>query len=279
MKKIIYSTLLLSLLSQLIFSQNVAQIVSNTLPHSNNKLSVDALLKNRSKNIATQEDKGWRIGIQFGNCGNSLKYNSGMQIANARFKQKNFRAPSINLAARYDFNKHWMIMSGVGFNAIGFGYSISENYSLLNTKNQASDIKTGFAALEFPVSLFYKFNLNCKNTRWIVEAGFVPTFIGKQNIDKNFSISNEGNSANYLKSQSISTSMGSVLLRYSVGREKVFRNGSILQVNLLFNVGLNTLATSTVYYTIDNQNYTHTFSNNGSSVGIKLAYFLKPLGK
>jgi hypothetical protein len=279
MKKIIYSTLLLTLLSQLIFSQNVAQIVSITLPHSNDKLSVDVLLNNRSKNVVTKEDKGWRIGIQFGNSGNISKFSGGMQTANARFNQNVFQAPNIDVVARYDFNKHWMLMTGVGFNDIGFGYSISENYSLAKTKIKSSDLKTDFVAMELPIAMFYKFKPNCKNNSWIIGAGFVPTITEKQSTDKEFSIINEGSSVNNISSHSVSNGEAAVLLRWSIAREKLFSNGSILQASFIVNMGYKTMATSTVNYTLDNQNYSHSFSNNGSSVGFRLAYFLKPLSK
>jgi len=41
-----------------------------------------------------------------------------MQTANARFNQNIFQAPNINVVARHDFNKHCMLMMGVGFNEL-----------------------------------------------------------------------------------------------------------------------------------------------------------------
>jgi hypothetical protein len=222
-----------------------------------------------------QEDKGFKLGLQFGNSSSNLKLTGGMENANGRFKQRNFGVPSINLVARYDFNKHWMIESGIGLNGIGFSFSISENYPLFNSKYKSSDIKTLFTAFEVPVMLFYKFNPNCKNSRWIVGAGFAPTLYEGKSDSQDFSLSSEGQSTNYLSSQSVSNGNGSLLLRYSVGREKVFKNGSLLQASLLMNIGFGTVATSTVNYTIENEKYSHSFANNGSSVAFRIAYLFK----
>ena len=225
--------------------------------------------------LSAQEKSGLHIGVEIGNCANSSKYSSGASIANARFNQQIFYAPNMNIVARYDFNKHWMAMSGIGFNAIGFGFSLSEDYKLVNRPKNISDNKNAFAAIEIPVTLHYKSNLNCKNSRWLLGAGIVPTFVGKQSVDNTYSISNEDNSTSYLTSQSNTNNDLGLILRYSVSREKVFNNGSILQASLLVNVGLNTIASSTVNYQVDKQNYTHTFSNKGGSVGLRVAYFFK----
>jgi hypothetical protein len=223
-----------------------------------------------------QTDKGFRVGLQFGNSANNLKLTGGMENANGRFKQKTFGAPAINLVARYDFDNHWMIESGVGLNAIGFSYSILENYSLVDfPKDKSSELKTIFAAFEVPLMAYYKFNPNCKNARWIVGAGAVPTLYEDKTSDQEFSFSNEGISTNRLNSQSVSSGGSSVVLRYSVGREKVFKNGSILQASALANIGLRKVASSTVSYNLDNENYSHTFSNNGSSVALRVAYLIR----
>jgi hypothetical protein len=226
-----------------------------------------------------QDNNVWRIGIQFGNSANISEYGGGQQVANARFKQNIFQAPNINLVARCDLNKQWMLVTGVGFNDIGFSYSISENYSFATTKIRTSNIKADFVAMELPFTIYYKLHKDCKNNSWILGAGFVATLTEKQTTDKAFKMCSEGNSCNYLSCRATSNGGTAVLLRWSVGREKTFRSGSILQASLLVNMGFTTLASSTVDYTIDNQKYTHIFLNSGSSVGLRLAYFLKPFGK
>lgn len=267
MKTLIFSTFVLVFLSSLAYGQDL----SNTLTES--------ALSSKVKNRTLPEDKVWRVGLQLGNCASNAKYSEGAQIANARFKQHSFGAPNINVVARYDVNTRWMLLTGFGLNAIGFGYSISENYSLINAEKKVSDIKTIFPTLEVPFSVFYKFKPNCKGAKWLIGAGMVPTLGSKQSIHQEYSISTEGSSANYLSSESVSHGGAYMLGRLSIGRERVYRNGSILQASLLFNMGFNTMATSTVHYTIDNHNYSHTFSNDGSSIGFRLAYFLKPFGK
>lgn len=267
MKTLIFSPFVVVLLSSLAYGQDL----NTTLPES--------AFTPKSKNRTLPEDKVWRVGIQLGNCASNAKYSGGAQVANARFSQRAFGAPNMNVVARYDVNTHWMLLTGFGLNAIGFGYSISENYSLLSAEKKISDIKTIFPTLEVPFSVFYKFKPNCKGAKWLIGAGMVPTLGAKQYIDQDYSISTEGSSTNYLSSESVSHGGAYMLGRLSIGREKVYRNGSILQASLLLNMGFNTMATSTVHYTLDNQTYSHTFTNDGSSIGFRLAYFLKPFGK
>lgn len=67
---------------------------------------------------SAQDDKVWRVEVQFGNSGNISKHSGGMQTANARFNQNISQAPNINVVARDDFNKHWILMTGFGFNEL-----------------------------------------------------------------------------------------------------------------------------------------------------------------
>ncbi|MBA3662626.1 MAG: outer membrane beta-barrel protein [Bacteroidetes bacterium] len=227
---------------------------------------------------AAQENKTWRIGVQWGAQGNCATYDGGMSEANARFNQNKFGSGALDLIGRYDLNQRWMIMSGLGFHSIGFDFGIAENYSLLNKDRKYSSVKSQFAAAEIPVMAFYKFNPNCKNARWLVGAGFAETFVSGQTLNKSVSQAGDGPSnVNYMSSTA--TSNGGVywMLRWSVAREKMYKNGSLLNASLMCNVGFATIAHATVNYTIDNQDYTHSFSNNGSFAGFRLTYFFKPL--
>jgi hypothetical protein len=224
--------------------------------------------------VAQIDETGWRLGLQLGISGNSADFSGGMENANGRFRQNDFAATNFGFAARYDFCRHLMIETGMGVSTFGFNYSIAENYSLVRDKNKVSSINTSFAALELPLDLYYKFNPNCRNVRWVLGAGIAPTFRAKQTIDADFSMTPEGRSSNYLVSTSDFYNTGFLLLRYSAGREKIFRNNSILRVSLLVTLGFSNIATSTVRYTLDNTQYSHTFKNNGSSVGFRVAYFL-----
>ncbi len=228
----------------------------------------------------SQEEKTWRLGLQIGSQANHSKYSGGMSDANARFHHNPYGSGSLNIIGRYDWNKHWMFMTGLGINSIGFEYAISENYSLLNkaqNQGQFTGVKSQFGVVEIPAMFFYKFNLNCKNARWLVGAGLAETFVGGQTINNSASKSNDGGSSvNYLSSTSVAHNGTYWFFRWSVGREKIYKSGGILNVSLLCNVGFNRIAESTVNYTIDNQNYNHSFINTGNFAGLRLSYFFKP---
>ena len=225
----------------------------------------------------SQEEKTWRLGIQFGSADNHSKFHSGDVNANARFHQNKWGSGALNIAGRYDANRRWMITAGLGIHSIGFGYAIAENYSLLKKDKQFTGLKNEFTVLEVPAMIFYKFNPNCKNAKWMVGAGFAENFVGDQTLESNASQSTDGNSnVNYISSTS--STKGGIYwsFRWSVAREKTFKNNSILNASVLFNYGFNQVATSTVNYTIDNQTYSHTFTNNGNFIGLRLTYFFRP---
>lgn len=226
--------------------------------------------------LAAQETKSLRFGVQSSNHGNFSKLSGNSHHANARFTNNRFEGMSLGILARYDHNNHWMYETQLGFRTFGFSYSIAENYSLLNLKKTASILKTEFFSVEIPLLVYYKFNPNCKNNRWLVGAGFVANLTEAKTVDKFFEKSNEGsNSSNYLSSSSTSKASAISMLRFSLGREKLFKNGGFLNINLLLNVGLNTIAKSSVNYLIDGENYNHEFTNSGNFVGLRLAYFFK----
>jgi hypothetical protein len=226
---------------------------------------------------AQNESHTWRLGIQGGPQGNHSVFTGGMSDANARFHHNAFGSGALTLMARYDFDRHWMITGGIGLSSYGFEYAIAENYSLLKKDPKYTTIRSEFGAIDMPTLLYYKFNPNCKNVRWLVGGGLAQQLVGAQSINRAVSQANDGNTnTNYISSTSSTNGGLLFFFRWTVAREKVFRNGSILNASVVFNVGFNRIATSTVNYTIDNQNYTHTFSNNGNFVGFRLAYFLKP---
>lgn len=228
----------------------------------------------------SQENNAWRFGIQWGAQGNNSKFSGGMSDANARFQQNPFGAASLDFVTRYDLNKRWMVMSGLGFNSFGFEFALAENYSLLNYKDpHSSSIRSSFAAIEIPVMAFYKFNPNCKNVKWLIGGGFANTLVGDQTINSIYT-NGEENSPNsrYLNSTATSVAGDYLMVRFAIAREKTFKGGSIFNASMIFNAGVNgTMAKATVNYTIDNQQYTHDFINSGNYVGFRLAYFFKPL--
>jgi hypothetical protein len=226
----------------------------------------------------SQENDSWRIGVQWGFQGNHSKFSGGMSDANARFHQNKFDAAALNITARYDLNKHWMGTIGLGFNTFGFQYALAENYSLYRPKNRFSRIKSEFSALDLPLMVFYKFNPNCKNAKWLIGGGFSQNFVGAQTITKNFQVANDvSTTSNYLNSNSSTNGGTYTMLRFAIAREKVFKRGNILNASFLFNAGFKQLAKSTVNYTVDGQNYAHEFTTNGNFAGFRLTYFFRPL--
>lgn len=224
----------------------------------------------------SQETDAWRIGIQWGFQGNHAEFAGGMSNANARFHQNNFDAGALNIEGRYDLNKHWMGTFGLGFTTFGFNYALAENYSLYHPKSHFSGIRSEFSALDLPLMIFYKFNPNCKNAKWLIGAGVSRNFTGAQTLTRNFENTTDGSVSSYLNSVSSTKGGSYTMLRFAVAREKVFKRGNILNASLLFNVGFKQLAKSTVNYTVDGQAYTHDFTTNGNFTGFRLTYFFRP---
>lgn len=226
--------------------------------------------------VSAQENKSWSFGIQSSSHGNLSNFRGGSQEANARFTNNRFEGQSVGLLVRFDYNNHWMAESQLGFRTFGFSYSLAENYSLLNLKKSPSTVRSEFISFEIPLLVYYKFNPNCKNNRWLLGAGFVANLTEAKTVDKFFEKSTEGGvSRNYLNSTSTSNAGAVSMLRFSVGREKIFKNGHFLNIHLLLNAGLNTIARSSVHYVIDAKSYHHEFTNSGSFVGLRLAYLFK----
>lgn len=226
----------------------------------------------------SQETDTWRFGIQWGFQGTRAEFAGGMSNANARFHQNKFDAAAINFNVRYDLNPHWMGTFGLGFNTFGFQYALAENYSLYSPKSHFSGLKSEFTALDLPLMIYYKFNPNCKNAKWLIGGGFSQNFVGAQTLTRSFQVANDGTTnSDYLNSVSSTNGGGYTMLRFSVAREKAFKRGGILNASLLFNAGLRQLATSTVNYTIDGMTYSHDFKTNGNFAGLRLTYFFRPL--
>jgi hypothetical protein len=205
-----------------------------------------------------------------------------MSNANARFHQNKFDAAAINFNVRYDLNPHWMGTFGLGFNTFGFQYALTENYSLYSPKSHFSGLKSEFTALDLPLMIYYKFNPNCKNSKWLIGGGFSQNFVGAQTINKSLYPPSDcgtvlSNCPASLSSVSSTGGGGYAMLRFSLAREKAFKRGGILNASLLFNAGLRQLATSTVNYTIDGMTYSHDFKTNGNFAGLRLTYFFRPL--
>ncbi len=233
-----------------------------------------------SISIFSQENETWRIGAQWGFHGNSSYLTGGDEEANSRFQNNNAGNGAFTLVGRFDFNKHWMLMSGFGFNSYGFEYALTENYSAAKNERNYSVLKSNFSAFEIPIMAHYKFNPNCKNGKWLVGFGFAQSIVFDEKKSAVFEKDAEPNyNSNYLTSTT--EAKGGIYgnIRFSIGYEKVYKKGNILNVGLYFNVGFKEIAKSTATYVVDKKSYTHEYGNNGDYVGIKLSYFLKPFAK
>lgn len=223
--------------------------------------------------IQAQEHQIWRWGVSVGTYGNKATFTGGDPIANSRFVLNEFGAGSFNFMARYDANAHWMGSVGMGFTNYGFEYGIANDYKLAGGKRNVYTQKAEFSALEIPFMIHYKFNTNCKQARWVVGAGFSGYLTGTKTINRTTNTETTPG----IELNSVSKNSGSVsVIRWSVAREKIFKNGHILNASLVWNYGLGNLATTTVNYTIDNTAYTHSFANTGNYFGIKLSWFFGP---
>ncbi|MGZ4036238.1 MAG: outer membrane beta-barrel protein [Bacteroidia bacterium] len=228
--------------------------------------------------MTAQENNTWRFGLQSGFQGTRSQYVGGMSDANARFHQSPFGGGAFGLVARYDLNRHWMFTTGIGSVASGFEFAIAEDYSFVNMSKRYTAIKAGGPDFEIPLMVSYKFNPNCKNWRWVISGGLANVFVPGQNISKSASQANDGPSAtNYLSADISSHAGNNLQARWSIGREKMFKSGSILSVSLLCSLGFTEMSHATVNYTIDGQSYQHEFSNKGTFVGFRVAYFLRPV--
>lgn len=229
--------------------------------------------------VTAQENNKFRIGIQSGFQMNRSQFSGGMESANARFHQGPFGAHGRSIAARYDFNDRWMVMSGIGLTSVGFQFGIAEDYSFTQRSNRFTMINSGLRAIEIPIMAAYKFKPNCKGWKWIVSAGVANLFTPKQEQTINLGDNNEGvlsPETAYLSSFERTDPGSHLQARFMIGREKVFGCGSILNVNMVFNAGFSEVAHATVNYNIEGKSYTHEFSNKGNFVGLRVSYYLRP---
>lgn len=204
-----------------------------------------------------------------------------MENANARFHQNKFDGAALNIGIRYDLNNHWMGAFGIGLNTYGFNYALAKNYYLYNPKSHFSGIQSELTLFELSLMAFYKFNPNCKNAKWLFGVGFSQNFTCDKTVTRNFRAANDLVAIN-INYASIPNTLNSIsyadvgmctMLRFAIGREKVFKKGGILNCTLLLNFGLKNLAYSTVNYAVDRQNYTHDFKTKGNFYGLRLSYY------
>lgn len=224
-----------------------------------------------------QENNSWRFGLQWGFQGNHSVPVNGSDAANAKFHHNRFGGAAFSLHARYDFDTHWMLTTGLGVQSFGFEFALAQNYSLLKEESHYKKLRSEFSALEVPFMVHYKFNRNCRNSGWVIGAGFAELLVGPQSTAKNYTEDTEGhNSGTNMVIASETRNVGCMLLRLVISREKHFKKGGVLNAGIIFNAGLKEIATARVNYSLDGTEYQHEFSNNGNFVGFRLSYYFRP---
>ena len=228
----------------------------------------------------SQTDKTWAFGIGCGLHGNNSRFSGGSDLADGSFNHNPFGSGAIEGLVRYDYNSRWMFMTGFGFTSYGFEFSRNtDHYSLSNEDEYRHNVvRNEFGAIEIPIMAFYKFKLNCRNARWLLGAGFNKLLTGKQQSTESYSTDSEEGTItvpNYLTSEASANGGAFTMFRFAVGRERIMKRGSIVQVGFWINVGFKTLAETTVDYTVDGVKYNHTFTNKGDFVGIRAAYYFR----
>ncbi len=224
---------------------------------------------------------GISYGATFGIAGNHSTYAGGSSDANALFYHNDYGRAALGFTARYFFDNHWSVQSGLGISSIGFEYALAKDYSLLKKDDHFTKNNLGIGVLQIPLTVIYAFNPNCKNSRWFVGAGFstMRNFTNVNQTQHALPTGDAASSSLYLD-QTITANKFTVLTGQLMGgREKIFKHGSILQLALIANFGFSNIATSTVTYTVDNKLYSHSFTNRGNYCGFMLTYYFKPIGK
>ncbi|MDD5571065.1 MAG: hypothetical protein PHD97_07900 [Bacteroidales bacterium] len=227
----------------------------------------------------SQTSNSWRIGIHLTSIDNPSNYSGGSGDANAIFEQRNFNSGALDLTWRYFCNEHWSFQSGLTFGELGFSFSMAKDYSLLNKQSQYAVNNAGLGIAQIPLTAFYDFKPNCKNSRFYIGAGIsVLSRTDSSAKTVNAELSDEtatSSSALYLNQTINSGNSISLTGQLMLGIERTLKNGGMIQVGLVFNKGTKDIASTTVNYNINNKAYTHKFKNRGDYWGITLGYYFR----
>lgn len=228
-------------------------------------------------NLRSQESIGvWRIGPGIGLAGNQCRLSGGDPTAHAQFQRNNFGSGNFGITGRFDFTKRWMLSVGLGITSYGFEYALSAPYPAGGEKRFLKT-SSSTAMLETPLMIHYKFNPNCRDRKWVLGLGLVQSMMGGSTGTGYLATGNESDPARvYVKDNSTFRGGFYPMLRFSVGNEKVFRAGGILNISFVVNRGFSPVAVSKVEYRIDGTTYTHEYTNDGNFAGMRLVYFFRP---
>ena len=224
----------------------------------------------------------WSVGLQIGAVGNHSKYSSGMSDASALFNNNVFGTGQIGIYFRYRMTERFSFQTGYDFSEFGFSYALAKDYNLLNPHEHYAELQTGTCISRLPALIIYNSKLNCRNMRFILGAGLTFTTIDNNWLSESSTrVTSEGVEnlvPTDMTQQTHSTTSASSSFTWLIGVEKVFKRGNMLALTFQANYGFNDIAESTVSYTANNKNYTHTFTNNGSWAGVGLCYYFLPMG-
>ncbi|MCD6069327.1 MAG: outer membrane protein beta-barrel domain [Bacteroidetes bacterium] len=218
----------------------------------------------------------WRMGVYAGAVGNHSVFTGGDQVANARFHHNELGTGVWGISFRKTYTDHWSLQTGFQFSEVGYQFTIAENYSLMNKAGHYTNNTIKATTFAIPVSVLYHFKPNCKNVRWYVSAGIslvgtnAQTSLTKNVIPEGETATN--NISLYLEQTAEAKAKWAFNGQLETGFEKTFKSGRTFGVALFANGGFIPLLNTTVNYSIDNQQYKHTFSNFGNYAGIKFTY-------
>lgn len=226
----------------------------------------------------SQGQSSWSFGMSLSSYSNYSQFSGGMTNASASFHHDDSYGGGFNFIARKKFNEHWSGQTGLGFYSIGFTYTLTQDYSLLDPCGQYVVATNSEQLTSIPVSILYNTHLNCRNWRWFIGGGLSLAMAQGKNLTTT-NADEEGNTASLIfEHQYTSSGFATFNGQLLGGIEKVYKRGALLSLGLIYNAGFNTLATSEIKYTINGTDYNHIYTNNGSYFGGYIAYCFRPFG-
>lgn len=229
-----------------------------------------------------QAQSTWKMGLTLGAVGNHSSFSGGDEIAHARFHHNNLGSGLWGLNFRKTYTDHWSLQAGIHFSETGFQFALTENYSLLTKKGHYTTNEVRAGVVSLPVSVLYHFKPNCKNVRWYLGAGIslngnnAPSTVTNNVVPEGEQVSN--GSAVYLLQTSTASAHWALNGNLLCGVEKTFNSGRIFGIGFIANAGFTPIMKTTVHYSMDNQDYTHSFTNFGNYFGIQASYYFRNFG-
>lgn len=224
----------------------------------------------------------WSMGLEAGCVTNVAKFAGGDKEANALFTSELYHSGHLAFNVRYRINKWLSLQNGYRFTQLGFSYALARNYSLLKPENRLAKLNTSTCISQVPVMAIINTPADCHKLRWIFGAGVAATAIdSKWESDSKDEIKtaegvNTSNTYMTEHSQLLHGVSGSIT--WLIGIEKILKKGNMIDFKFQANPGLDDIAESTVTYIVNDQSYTHRFTNKGSYVSFSFAYYFQPIG-